>query len=137
VRISQKLEYAFRALAQLAKCYDAKTITRLDEIAQREDVSANFLVQILNELRNSGIITSKRGKMGGYILAKAPSQITLLDIINSVEPAMVDRTVSTDGESGEKLADVWSNASSFFTNHLKSITLDTLVPETPESMFYI
>lgn len=137
MRISQKLEYAFRALAQLAKCYDAKTITRLDEIAQREDVSANFLVQILNELRNSGIITSKRGKMGGYILAKAPSQITLLDIINSVEPAMVDRTVSTDGESGEKLADVWSNASSFFTNHLKSITLDTLVPETPESMFYI
>ncbi len=65
MRVSQKLEYACRAMAQLAKQADGKTITRLDEIAQREAVSSNFLVQILNDLRRSGLVTSKRGKFGG------------------------------------------------------------------------
>jgi len=99
VRISQKLEYASRAMLQLAKHADGHTITRLDEIAQREDVSSNFLVQILNDLRNADVIQSKRGKFGGYLLARAPEDITLFDIVSAVEPAMVSTPSPQEGET--------------------------------------
>ena len=52
MRISQKLEYACRAMVQLAQHHDGQTLIQLDDIAQREAVSANFLVQILNDLKN-------------------------------------------------------------------------------------
>ena len=68
MKISQKLEYACRALAQLAKHHDGRTLTRLEDLAQREAVSGNFLVQILNDLRRAGLIESRRGKAGGYLL---------------------------------------------------------------------
>jgi len=103
VRISQKLEYACRALAQLAKSFDGGNVTRLDEIAQREAVSANFLVQILNDLRKSGLIISKRGKQGGYILAKAPRSINLHEIVSAVEPTLVNHSISSEGLSGKKV----------------------------------
>ena len=71
MKISQKLEYACRALAQLAKHHDGRTLTRLEDLAQREAVSGNFLVQILNDLRRAGLIESRRGKAGGYLLGRS------------------------------------------------------------------
>ena len=53
-------------MAQLAKRHDGRTVTRLDELAQREAVSANFLVQILNDLRRAGLVESRRGKSGAH-----------------------------------------------------------------------
>ena len=137
MRISQKLEYAFRALAQLAKSYDRLTITRLDEIAQREAVSANFLVQILNDLRKNGLIVSKRGKMGGYLLSKSPNSITLRDIIEAIEPTLLDETVSKKGESGEQFVQVWNTISNSFSKELEKITLDQLIAGPSGDMFYI
>jgi len=137
VRISQKLEYACRALAQLAKNFDGQTITRLDEIAQREAVSANFLVQILNDLRKSGLINSKRGKMGGYLLAKPAKSITLYEIVNSVEPTLIDKTMSSNGESGESVSKIWRTVSSDFSNNLRQVTLEDMLPEEESGMFYI
>ena len=137
MRISQKLEYACRALAQLAKNFDGHTITRLEEIAQREAVSANFLVQILNDLRKSGIITSKRGKMGGYHLAKAPKNVNLHEIVEAIEPSLLDRSISTEGESGEKVAEVWKTIASSFAKELRQVTLDQMIADDVGDMFYI
>ena len=137
MRISQKLEYACRALAQLAKNFDGSTITRLEEIAQREAVSANFLVQILNDLRKSGIITSKRGKMGGYLLSKAPRSITLYEIVEAVEPALIDKSISNEGESGDKVSQVWKTISGSFATELRNVTLDQMVADDAGDMFYI
>ncbi len=92
MKISQKLEYACRALAQLAKSYDGKTLSRLDELAQREAVSANFLVQILNDLRRAGIIESRRGAHGGYILSRPAEKITLRQIVDAVGPSLLQIT---------------------------------------------
>ena len=83
MKISQKLEYACRALAQLAKTYDGKSLTRLEELAQREAISANFLVQILNDLRRGGMIDSRRGASGGYLLSRPANQITLRQIVEA------------------------------------------------------
>ena len=135
VRISQKLEYACRAMVQLALHHDAQTLTRLDELAQREAVSANFLVQILNDLKREGLIESKRGKAGGYLLARAPREISLYDITHAVESGLLMLNVSTKGESGSSVKDAWEQASNTLTKDLKSITLDTLGTQPP--MFYI
>jgi Rrf2 family protein len=137
MRISQKLEYACRSLAQLAKHHDGRTITRLEELAQREAVSRNFLVQILNDLRRSGLVDSRRGKSGGYLLARAPDAITLRQIVESVEPSLLECSVTCDGQSGQSVRQAWEQVSGALQRELDGITLDTLASQPGSSMFYI
>ncbi len=124
-------------MAQLAKQADAKTITRLDEIAQREDISSNFLVQILNDLRRSGLVSSKRGKLGGYLLAQKADEISLFDIVQSVEPNLLDDTTVSEGSSGSGVNKAWKKAGAVFSAHLKQTTLSTLIEDEDTPMFYI
>ena len=122
-------------MIQLARHHDGQTLTRLDELAQREAVSANFLVQILNDLKRDGLIESKRGKAGGYLLARAPREISLYDITHAVESGILRLNISTEGESGSAVKDAWEQVSKSLHRDLKSITLDTLSTQSP--MFYI
>ena len=122
-------------MVQLSQHHDGQTLTRLDEIAQREAVSANFLVQILNDLKRGGLIISKRGKTGGYLLAHEPREISLLQITKAVEPAILITNISKDGESGNAINQAWSTISSGLEKELQKITLDTLCDQSP--MFYI
>ena len=124
-------------MAQLAKQADGKTITRLDEIAQREDISSNFLVQILNDLRRSGLVTSKRGKLGGYLLASKPEDISLYEIVQSVEPNLLEDTTVNEGSSGAGVSKAWQEASLIFSEYLKKTKLSKLIEEQESPMFYI
>jgi len=135
MRISQKLEYACRAMVQLAQHYDGQTLTRLDDLAQREAVSANFLVQIINDLKRGDLIISKRGKSGGYLLARDPREITLLNITKAVEPGILTPNVSNDGESGRAIHQAWDKVHQLLVEQLGEMTLDSLRTESP--MFYI
>ena len=137
MRISQKLEYACRALAQLAKRFDGRTITRLDELAQREAVSANFLVQILNDLRRAGIIQSRRGKAGGYQLARPPESITLREIVEAVEPTLLQFSSRAEGESGQSVRTVWEGISERIQTQLEEVDLKQLAERGGEPMYYI
>ena len=137
MKISQKLEYACRALAQLAKSYDGKTLTRLDELAQREAVSANFLVQILNYLRRAGIIESRRGAHGGYILSRPSDRITLRQIVEAVEPSQLQITALGEGESGPVVRRAWETVSAKLAADLDAITLGDLANPPSDPMFYI
>ena len=122
-------------MVQLARHHDGQTLTRLDELAQREAVSANFLVQILNDLKRGGLIISKRGKAGGYLLALDPREISLLHITRAVEPGMLTPNISNDGESGRGIKQSWAQVTEVLEKELESITLDTLCTQSP--MFYI
>ena len=122
-------------MVQLSQHHDGQTLTRLDELSQREAVSANFLVQILNDLKRGGLIISKRGKAGGYLLARDPREISLLQITQSVEPAMLAANISTEGESGVSISQAWEKVTHSFEKELQNITLDTLCNQSP--MFYI
>ncbi|MGJ8633193.1 MAG: RrF2 family transcriptional regulator [Luteolibacter sp.] len=137
MKISQKLEYACRALVQLAKGYDGKTLTRLDDLAQREAVSANFLVQILNDLRRAGLIESRRGANGGYLLSRQPSDITLRQIVDCVEPSQLQNTAVAHGESGAAVRRAWEAVSENLTKELDKVTLESLANSTSVPMFYI
>jgi Rrf2 family protein len=122
-------------MVQLARHYDGQTLTRLDDIAQREAVSANFLVQILNDLKRGYLIISKRGKTGGYLLASDPREISLLQVTQAVEPGMLTPNISNDGESGRAINQAWDQVNQSLVKELGSITMDTLCTQSP--MFYI
>ena len=124
-------------MAQLAREDAAGTITRLEEIAQREAVSANFLVQILNDLRRAGLIVSKRGKFGGYHLESSAQDITLFDIVRAVEPTLLQASATNEGDSGPSVSASWERVSSHFVSSLKSIRLNELTGESENPMFYI
>lgn len=137
MKISQKLEYACRALAQLARRDDGRSLTRLEDLAQCEAVSANFLVQILNDLRRAGLVDSRRGKTGGYLLARPAKSITLRQIVVAVDPQLLQFSVSSEGESGISVRAAWERVSTELSNRLEAITLDTLAQQPGDPMFYI
>ena len=137
MKISQKLEYACRALVQLAKRHDGRTLTRLEDLAQREAVSANFLVQILNDLRRAGLVESRRGQAGGYLLARAPENVTLRQVVDAVDPALLQCTVTGGGESGQSVRNGWEQVSVTLRQALERITLDALATNPGGGMFHI
>lgn len=124
-------------MAQLAKRYDGRTTTRLEELAQREDVSSNFLVQILNDLRRGGVVESRRGKAGGYLLARPPEAINLREIVDAVEPSLLNITTHTEGESGAAVRQMWQTVSDRTRTQLESIDLKQLTERGNEPMYYI
>ena len=124
-------------MAQLAKYHDGRTLTRLDDLAQREAVSGNFLVQILNDLRRAGLIESRRGKAGGYLLARSANLITLRQVVEAVDPALLQCAVSRDGDSGPAVRRAWDQLSAGFQQSLEAITLESLASNHGAPMFYI
>ncbi len=124
-------------MAQLAKYHDGRTLTRLEDLAQREAVSGNFLVQILNDLRRAGLVESRRGKAGGYLLARASNQITLRQVVEAVDPALLQVSVAMDGDSGQTVKRAWEQVSTSLKQSLDQITVENLASSQGAPMFYI
>jgi len=82
--LTQKTRYSIMALVRLAKVYKKGTLM-IQEIADSEKIPKRFLETILLELKKKGYLGSKIGKNGGYYLIKDPSDISLLEIVRSVE----------------------------------------------------
>lgn len=80
---SQTSEYALRAMLCLA---DANGRLTAPEIAEMSKVPRGYLAKILSELARAGLITSQRGIGGGFSMAKSASEISILDVINAVDP---------------------------------------------------
>ncbi|MFU8848462.1 MAG: RrF2 family transcriptional regulator [Opitutales bacterium] len=138
MKISHKLEYACRVLAQLALTRGQSKLAHIDALSEAEGIPANYLVQILNELRNAGLITSKRGKQGGYALAREPEKISLVEIVEAVDSEMMENKFEAGGHSGERVAEVWSEISACLQEKIGSYTLaDIVVKGSDVEMYYI
>ncbi len=137
MKISQKLEYACRALTQLAKHHDGRTLTRLDDLAQREAISKSFLLQILNDLRRAGLIESCRGAAGGYLLARPADAISLRQVVDAVDPSLLQNSVGSAGESGPAIQSVWEKLSATLRDALEQITLESICADQSPPMFFI
>ena len=84
MNISKKAEYAIRAVITIARHANNKPL-QISEISKKESIPIKFLEQILLNLKNNGILNSKRGANGGYLLAKSKDDISIgmiLDIID-------------------------------------------------------
>lgn len=137
MKLSLKVEYACRVLAQLSRTYGNQKFSHIDELAQQEEIPANYLVQILNELRNSGLINSRRGKQGGYSLAKAPSEVTLYEIVTAIDGELLGINLGDTGYSGAKVEQVWREVVESLKEKTMSYTLESFLPEESEDMYYI
>jgi Rrf2 family protein len=82
--LSKKSKYAIRALIMLAKQYEQGPVLIWD-IAEKHQIPKKFLEQILLELRNQGILGSKKGKGGGYFLARSPASISLGEVVRALD----------------------------------------------------
>jgi Rrf2 family transcriptional regulator, iron-sulfur cluster assembly transcription factor len=84
VKLSSKGRYAVRALFDIAFYNDGQP-TQVKEIAERQSIPPRFLEQIFQDLKRAGIVGSKRGPQGGYLLARPIDEIRLGDVIQVIE----------------------------------------------------
>jgi Rrf2 family protein len=139
VKLSVKSDYATRAVLGLARHFPNKTALRVEDLATEQGVPANYLVQILIELKAQGIARSVRGKDGGYLLARAPSEITLGDVLRAVHGEVFDTPALTDTNCAPELRRAWQRLKSAVDEAADKITFQQLVDETAEKekMYYI
>ena len=129
MKLSHKLEYACRVLAQLGRTYGQDKLAHIETLASAEVIPANYLVQILNELRGAGLIVSKRGKQGGYALARAPRKISLTQIVEAVDGELLERSFENSGHSGARVASIWSDVGECFEAKVSAYKLDDFIAE--------
>lgn len=137
MKISAKVDYACRVLTELARTHGNAALAQIEHLARVEQVPSNFLAQILCELRENGLITSRRGIQGGYALARPPDQISLYDIIMAIDGEVLALSGNHEGRSGRRLRQVWSEIRDALIEKTKKYTLDQLLSKAPEEMYYI
>nr|WP_199296174.1 MULTISPECIES: Rrf2 family transcriptional regulator [unclassified Trichocoleus] len=85
VELSCKSEYALLALLELAAHYGSSEPLQIRQIAAQQNIPDRYLEQLLATLRRCGLVRSQRGAKGGYLLAREPWKITLLEALNCIE----------------------------------------------------
>jgi Rrf2 family protein len=85
MQVSRKVDYALRAVIHLADEEAADRICSVSEIASRERIPRQFLEKIVQELIHKGLVRSRRGPRGGYVLARPADKMTFRDVIEAVE----------------------------------------------------
>jgi Rrf2 family protein len=85
--LSKKAKYALNALVYLARNYEKGPIL-ISEISEEEHIPKKFLESILLDLRNAGILSSKKGRGGGYYLLKPPEEVNMADVIRMFDGAL-------------------------------------------------
>ena len=138
MKLSVKVNYASRVLAQIARLHGGAELAHVESLAQAESVPTNYLAQILSELRDGGLIVSRRGKQGGYSLAREPEKISLYDIVKLIEGDIIDcNDADAKGQSSRRLKEVWGEVKLALEAKLKTYTLDKLAAKNPDEMYWI
>ena len=84
MRMSAKAEYAVRAMIQLATV-DGGGLVKTDDLAKAQGIPAQFLVDILSDLRTDRLVRSHRGRDGGYELARPAVEISIADVLRCID----------------------------------------------------
>jgi Rrf2 family cysteine metabolism transcriptional repressor len=137
VKISVKVDYACRVLAEMARLHGSGGLAQIDHLAKAEAVPANFLAQILGELREGGLIISRRGIQGGYALARAPEQISLYDILKVIDGELLALSGNQAGRSGRRMRQIWDDLRATLDEKAQAYTLDMIATKNPSEMYYI
>jgi len=111
----------------------------VEHLAEQQGVPANYLVQILIELKAKQIVKSLRGKAGGYMLAKPPGEITLGDIIRCIHGRVFDTPALGDRPGAPELARAWKCLQEAVDQAADAINFQQLWEESQskERMYYI
>ncbi|NLU53696.1 MAG: RrF2 family transcriptional regulator [Clostridiaceae bacterium] len=147
MKISTKGRYGLRALVDLAVNSNGEHVA-LSEIADRQNISMNYLEQVFASLRKAGLINSVKGAQGGYIFAKSPSSITVGDVLRVLE-GNLSLADDSKGNFDEKSVEyclktmVWDRMENVINEFVDSIAIEDLANEyrringNESSMYYI
>jgi Rrf2 family protein len=138
LKISQKLEYAMRAMIELARRADGGVLVPAREIAERQQVPLRFLEQQLGALNRAGLVESFRGAGGGCRLSRAPEAITVADIAAAIEGQVFpmgclepsDHTCFADSRCG--LQGFWGDVAQAIDRVFRETTVADLVARQQE-----
>jgi Rrf2 family transcriptional regulator, cysteine metabolism repressor len=130
--ITSKSPYAVRALCELALC-GASVPIPIGELARRRDIPQQFLEGLFATLRRAGILQSQRGVKGGYLFARSPSEVTVLEVVE-----LLDGELSARNGANEE---IWKKAVAAFREVLANTTIAELAEGEArakgQSMYYI
>ena len=138
MRISTKGRYALRMLLDLAEHKDDGFIA-LHEIAKRQNISKQYLEQIVTLLNAANLLRTNRGKQGGYMLVKHPSLYTVEQILRVTEgsilpvPCLEDETNLCDRVGFCKTLPMWVGLTKVITDYLESVTLQDMMEQYQEN----
>ena len=140
MRISAKTDYALRATVELASSQQGDAPVKGDQIASAQGIPLRFLENILGDLRNAGIVESRRGVEGGYLLARPAKEIALADVIRAVDGPLANvggtrpDALSYDG-AAEPLRDIWVAVRAALRSVLETTTVaDVAANRLPRSV---
>ena len=129
MRISAKAEYACLAVLALAEKYHEDRPLPIREIARAQRIPATFLMQILLKLKGAGLVISTRGSSGGYHLARPPEEISLIDILQTVDGYALT-SPERSGPAAPVLAQIWNQIRAFETKVLSGTSIANLLEQS-------
>ena len=133
------VDYSLKALLLLAERYPTTSPVRVEEIAATQDIPENYLRRLLIELKRGGLVASQKGPSGGYMLARAPSAITLGQVARAVDGevfedvcAKYDRgSKDCRHQDGCNISPVWQKLGALVTGYFESVTLAAILEQKP------
>lgn len=138
--VSQKCQYALRAIFELALRCPTDSVTTVAEISEKQKIPIRFLEQILARLRAGGYVDSRRGNQGGYVMGVSPSSISVGEIIRFIEGPddSVDCLKKSSGnhcpfDSSCVFKDLWERAQSSIVEIFDSTSFQDLVDKYRQS----
>ncbi len=138
-----KSEYAARAVLGLARRFSQGNAVKVEELASDYHIPPNYLVQILIELKSGNLVKSIRGKDGGYLLVRPPTEISFGDVLRAIhgrvfEPAAL-ATGPGEGNGPAELRAAWSKLQAAVDATADAISFQQLVDEAADKdrMYYI
>jgi Rrf2 family protein len=136
--LSTKSEYAIKALVCLALTNGSGPVAAR-EISEFGGIPTKFLEQVMQHLRQGGLVTSQRGKGGGYVLAADPARLSFADVIDLVDGSHGGLGRMHNGDQAEALvAPVWREVRDATRAILRSATIaDAAARATDKPMYYI
>lgn len=141
MKISTRGRYSFRMMIDLAQHYNEGFVA-LKDISARQNISKKYLEQIIPFLNRSNLLNANKGHMGGYQLAKAPSEITVREILESAEGSLapvscMENFPNLCEKCGSCLTlPVYEGLYHVILNYLDSITLQDVIDKHPDSCEY-
>lgn len=134
MKISTRVRYGLKALVYIAEKSREDKLVRIKEIADDQNISVQYLEQILFKLKNENIIEGKRGPNGGYRLAKSPEEITLHELykILDEEEKVIDCNESKENKAncnGQSCGTtcIWNKLDNAMTKILEETTLNDFI----------
>jgi Rrf2 family protein len=130
MRVSAKADYAVRAAAELAAAGEGPV--KGEKLAEAQDIPLQFLEHILLELKHAGIVRARRGAKGGYWLARPADEVTIAEVVRTVE-GPIAHVQSSPPEAieyrgnAEHLQEVWIAVRASLRSVLEEVTLADLV----------